>query len=86
MLGPDPHDGPVGTGPGTGVGAPASYAHAPVPVHLLVDRFDEHGPTATLFTEPENGACKHAVRVAFGGELGLPAPFAVAVDTGSFPR
>ncbi|WP_412077248.1 Uma2 family endonuclease [Streptomyces xanthophaeus] len=30
-----------------------AYAHAPVPVYLLIDRFDEHGPTATLFTGPE---------------------------------
>ncbi|MFD6891182.1 Uma2 family endonuclease [Streptomyces sp. NPDC059957] len=63
-----------------------AYAHAPVPVYLLIDRFDEHGPTATLFTEPENGAYKHAVRVAFGDELRLPEPFAVALDTGSFPH
>lgn len=63
-----------------------AYAHAPVPVYLLVDRFDEHGSTATLFTEPENGAYKHAVRVAFGDELRLPEPFALTLDTGSFPH
>lgn len=63
-----------------------AYAHAPLPVYLLIDRFDEHGPTATLFTEPHNGAYKHAVRVAFGEELRLPEPFALTVDTGSFPH
>lgn len=63
-----------------------AYAHAPVPVYLLIDRFDEHGPTATLFTEPENGAYKHAVRVGFGDELRLPEPFALTLDTGSFPH
>ncbi|MFF1413520.1 Uma2 family endonuclease [Streptomyces sp. NPDC058289] len=63
-----------------------AYAHAPVPVYLLIDRFDEHGPTATLFTEPEKGAYKHAVRVAFGDELRLPEPFALTLDTGSFPH
>ncbi|MCX5406332.1 Uma2 family endonuclease [Streptomyces sp. NBC_00335] len=63
-----------------------AYAHAPVPVYVLIDRFDEHGPTATLFTEPENGAYKHAVRVAFGDGLRLPEPFALTLDTGSFPH
>ncbi|MGW0907047.1 hypothetical protein [Streptomyces sp. NPDC002853] len=42
---------------------------------LLVDRFDEHGPTATLFTGSQNGAYKHAERV----------PFAATVDTADFP-
>ncbi|MFD7030143.1 Uma2 family endonuclease [Streptomyces sp. NPDC059917] len=63
-----------------------AYAHAPVPVYLLIDRFDEHGPTATLFTEPRNGAYKHADRVAFGEGLVLPEPFALTLDTGAFPR
>ncbi|MGW6058325.1 Uma2 family endonuclease [Streptomyces sp. NPDC055189] len=62
-----------------------AYAHAPVPVYLLVDRFDEHGPTATLFTGPQNGAYKHAERVPFGESLKLPEPFAATVDTGDFP-
>ncbi|MFE9565758.1 hypothetical protein ACFYM0_32130 [Streptomyces sp. NPDC006487] len=63
-----------------------AYAGSPVPVYLLIDRFDEHGPTASLFTEPQNGAYKHAVRVAFGDELRLPEPFALTLDTGSFPH
>lgn len=29
-----------------------AYAHAPVPAYLLIDRFDEHGPTTTLFSAP----------------------------------
>lgn len=62
-----------------------AYAHAPVPVYLLVDRFDEHGPTATLFTGPQNGAYKRAERVPFGEGLKLPEPFAVTVDTADFP-
>ncbi|MFG3366152.1 Uma2 family endonuclease [Streptomyces sp. NPDC048156] len=62
-----------------------AYAHAPVPVYLLVDRFDEYGPTATLFTGPQNGAYKHAERVPFGECLELPDPFAATVDTAGFP-
>ncbi|MCX4691867.1 Uma2 family endonuclease [Streptomyces sp. NBC_01408] len=63
-----------------------AYAHAPVPVYLLIDRFDEHGPTATLFTGPENGAYRHTERVAFGGVLKLPEPFPVALETEQFPH
>lgn len=63
-----------------------AYAHAPVPVYLLIDRFDEHGPTATLFTGPENGAYRHTERVAFGGVLKLPDPFSVTLETEHFPH
>ncbi|MGG8408709.1 Uma2 family endonuclease [Streptomyces sp. 12297] len=62
-----------------------AYAHAPVPVSLLIDRFDPHGPTTTLFTNPENGVYKDSHRVAFGDVVELPKPFAVKIDTGSFP-
>ncbi|WP_169801308.1 Uma2 family endonuclease, partial [Streptomyces kanamyceticus] len=62
-----------------------AYGHAPVPAYLLVDRFDEHGPTATLFTGPQNGAYKHAERVPFGESLTLSEPFAAVVDTADFP-
>ncbi|MGW6941669.1 hypothetical protein ACWGF3_22085 [Streptomyces xanthophaeus] len=63
-----------------------AYAHAPVPAYLLIDRFDEHGPTATLFTGPENGAYRHPERVAFGGVLKLPEPFPLVLETENFPR
>ncbi|MFJ2771805.1 Uma2 family endonuclease [Streptomyces sp. NPDC087300] len=62
-----------------------AYGHAPVPVYLLVDRFDEHGPTVTLFTGPQNGAYKHTERVPFGEVVKLPEPFASTVDTAGFP-
>ncbi|MFD7625759.1 hypothetical protein ACFV7Q_06860 [Streptomyces sp. NPDC059851] len=62
-----------------------AYAHAPVPVRLLIDGFDQHGPTSTLFTGPQNGAYRHADRVAFGEELELPQPFALTLDTAGFP-
>ncbi|MER7174888.1 Uma2 family endonuclease [Streptomyces mesophilus] len=63
-----------------------AYAHAPVPVYVLIDRFDEHGPTTTVFTEPLNGAYKHTERVPFGEQLSLPAPLDTTVDTGLFPH
>ncbi|MFJ6935271.1 Uma2 family endonuclease [Streptomyces sp. NPDC101132] len=63
-----------------------AYAHAPVPLYLLVDRFDEHGPTATLFAEPENGAYTHIERIAFGKPLVLPEPFGLSIDTAAFPH
>ncbi|MEV7615800.1 Uma2 family endonuclease [Streptomyces sp. NPDC089799] len=63
-----------------------AHARAPVPVYLLIDRFDAHGPTATLFTEPQNGAYRHADRVAFGDELVLPKPFGLKLDTRHFPH
>ncbi|MEU2788838.1 Uma2 family endonuclease [Streptomyces sp. NPDC007100] len=63
-----------------------AYAHAPVPAYLLIDRFDEHGPTTTLFTEPQNGAYKHAERVPFGEAVELPEPFFSTLHTASFPR
>ncbi|MFD3806086.1 Uma2 family endonuclease [Streptomyces sp. NPDC058611] len=63
-----------------------AYAHAPVPVYLLIGRFDEHGPTATLFTGPGNGAYRHAERVAFGEALKFPEPFSVTLETEHFPR
>ncbi|MFF0449082.1 Uma2 family endonuclease [Streptomyces sp. NPDC004609] len=62
-----------------------AYAHAPVPTYLLIDRFDERGPTSTLFTEPENGAYKLTERVPFGREIHLPEPFGLSLDTSVFP-
>ncbi|MFJ2739283.1 Uma2 family endonuclease [Streptomyces sp. NPDC087440] len=61
------------------------YAHAPVPAYLLIDRFDQHGPTSTLFTEPQDGAYKRMERVPFGERLELPEPFAGELDTARFP-
>jgi Uma2 family endonuclease len=63
-----------------------AYAHAPVPIYLLIDRFDEHGPTTTLFTDPESGAYKHAERVPFGKAVTLPDPFVITLDTSPFPH
>ncbi|MFD9717287.1 Uma2 family endonuclease [Streptomyces sp. NPDC059076] len=63
-----------------------TYAHAPVPVHLLIDRFDEHGPTSTLFTKPHHGSYQHAERVPFGQQVRLPVPFDLKLDTAAFPH
>ncbi|WP_354645014.1 Uma2 family endonuclease [Kitasatospora camelliae] len=62
-----------------------SYAHAPVPLYLLIDRFDEHGPTVTLFSEPVNGAYQQAVRRPFGKPVALPEPFDTVLLTDGFP-
>jgi Uma2 family endonuclease len=62
-----------------------AYAHAPIPLYLLVDRFDEAGPTVTLFEEPENGAYRRTVRIPFGEPVKLPDPFGVELATRDFP-
>ncbi|WP_033257798.1 MULTISPECIES: Uma2 family endonuclease [Kitasatospora] len=61
------------------------YAHAPVPLYLLVDRFDEPGPTVTLYSEPSDGAYGQSVRVPFGKPVELPAPFDCVLETADFP-
>ncbi|MEU3597361.1 Uma2 family endonuclease [Streptomyces sp. NPDC006798] len=62
-----------------------AYAQAGIPTYLLVDRFDRHGPTSTVFTEPKNGAYQLARRVPFGDQLHLPEPFDLKIDTSAFP-
>ncbi|MFF6971601.1 MULTISPECIES: Uma2 family endonuclease [Streptomyces] len=62
-----------------------AYAQAGIPVYLLVDRFDPHGPTSTLYTDPLNGAYRLARRVPFGEQLQLPEPFDLKIDTSAFP-
>ncbi|KJK56209.1 restriction endonuclease [Saccharothrix sp. ST-888] len=61
------------------------YAHAPVPLYLLIDRFDEPGPTVTLFSEPHNGAYRQSLRTPFGKPVSLPEPFGVELNTEGFP-
>ncbi|MFJ8045066.1 Uma2 family endonuclease [Kitasatospora sp. NPDC096147] len=62
-----------------------AYAHAPVPLYLLIDRFDEHEPTVTLFSKPLNGAYQVSVRTPFGKPVALPGPFDVELATEGFP-
>ncbi len=61
------------------------YAHAPVPLYLLIDRWDEHGPAVTLFSQPSDGDYRCSERVSFGKPITLPAPFDVRIDTSGFP-
>ncbi|WP_442788635.1 Uma2 family endonuclease [Kitasatospora sp. YST-16] len=61
------------------------YAHAPVPLYLLIDRFDQPGPTVTLYSEPSDGAYGQSVRVPFGKPVELPEPFGITLDTTGFP-
>jgi hypothetical protein len=60
------------------------YASAGVPLHLLIDRFDEDGPAVTLFSDPVDGHYQHVIRIPFGEKISLPEPFAVDLDTGGF--
>ncbi|MEU6734605.1 Uma2 family endonuclease [Streptomyces physcomitrii] len=63
-----------------------AYAHAPVPLYLLIDRFDARGPMVTLYSDPQNGTYKHADVTPFGRPLTLPAPFHATLPTEKFPR
>ncbi|QKW08296.1 Uma2 family endonuclease [Streptomyces sp. NA04227] len=63
-----------------------AYAHAPVPLYLLVDRYDERGPMVTLFSDPQNGTYKHADATPFGRPLTLPEPFHATLPTEKFPH
>ncbi len=61
------------------------YAHAPVPLYLLIDAWDEAGPSVTLYEQPGNGRYNHATTVDFGAKIRLPEPFDVELDTSRFP-
>ncbi|MEE2053859.1 Uma2 family endonuclease [Nocardiopsis tropica] len=62
------------------------YAHAPVPLYLLIDAWDDMGPSVTLYEQPGNGRYNHATTVEFGEKIGLPEPFGLEIDTSRFPR
>ncbi|WAL66238.1 Uma2 family endonuclease [Amycolatopsis cynarae] len=61
-----------------------AYAQAPVPLYLLIDRFDDEGPTVTLFSEPVDGHYRTAERVPFGDSVTLPSPIDLVLDTKEF--
>lgn len=60
-------------------------AHGPVPIYLLVDRFDDDGPTVTVFAEPSGGRYRRERRTPFGEPVTLPAPFDLTLETKEFP-
>lgn len=61
-----------------------AYAHGHIPQYLLIDRYDEDGPAATLFTDPEDGVYCKASRTPFEQRIGLEPPIDVELDTASF--
>lgn len=60
------------------------YAHAPVPLYLLIDRFDEAGPAVTVYSEPTSGYYQRIQRLPFGESLSIPEPVALMLDTAEF--
>jgi Uma2 family endonuclease len=52
------------------------YAEGGVPLYLLVDIED-----VTLFSDPVDGKYETEQTVPFGGELALPEPFGIVLDT-----
>ncbi|WP_307811159.1 Uma2 family endonuclease [Streptomyces fildesensis] len=67
------------------ISKPAAYACAGVRLYLLIDSWAPGGPTVTLFSEPEGDVYRSHHAVKFGDPIELPAPFAITLDTGSFP-
>ena len=61
------------------------YAHGPVPLYLLIDAWDENGPSVTLYEQPGNGRYNQATTVDFGDKIRLPEPFDLEIDTSRFP-
>jgi Uma2 family endonuclease len=62
-----------------------AYAHGPVAHYLLIDAFDEDGPSISLFSNPVDGAYRDAIRTAFGQTVKLPPPLELELDTSTFP-
>ncbi|MYV98794.1 Uma2 family endonuclease [Streptomyces sp. SID3343] len=63
-----------------------AYAQAPVPLYLLIDRWDPAGPSVTLFSEPDRGKYRRFLHIAFGTTIDIPEPFGIELDTSNFPR
>lgn len=61
------------------------YAHGPVPLYVLIDVFDEHEPTTTVFADPHNGEYRHTERIPFGESFTIPEPFSIEIDSARFP-
>jgi len=61
------------------------YAHGPVPLYLLVDRFDDDGPSVTLHSQPRDGHYQHRLSIPFGESIDLPEPIDLTLNTAGFP-
>lgn len=61
-----------------------AYAHGRIQQYLSIDRYDEEGPAATLFTDPEDGVYRKALRTPFGRPVALEPPFELELDTSVF--
>ncbi|WP_370945010.1 Uma2 family endonuclease [Amycolatopsis sp. cg5] len=61
-----------------------AYAEAAVPLYLLIDRFDEHGPLVTVFSEPVAGHYREVNAALFGSLIELPEPIGLKLDTNDF--
>jgi Uma2 family endonuclease len=61
-----------------------AYAHGPIPLYLLIDRFDEDGPAVSLFSEPVEGVYGKTIRVPFGRPIRIGEPFGIELDTSQF--
>lgn len=61
-----------------------AYAEAEVPVYLMIDRFNEHGPLVTVFSEPVEGHYREIMSGLFGSQIELPGPIDLKLDTNDF--
>ncbi|WP_052848549.1 Uma2 family endonuclease [Streptomyces avicenniae] len=66
------------------VAKPAGYAAAAVPLYLLVDPFDAHGPLITLYGNPIADAYETLASVKFGETVSLPKPLGGVLETKDF--
>lgn len=63
-----------------------AYAKGLIPIYLLIDPYDQNGPSFTLFTQPNGARYQGEQTLPFGGRIGLPEPLdAVVIDSAGFP-
>jgi len=62
-----------------------AYAHGRIAQYLLVDAFDDEGPTVSQFTNPVEGVYRNVVRTPFGQKITLLDPVVAVVDSSLFP-
>jgi Uma2 family endonuclease len=62
-----------------------AYAHGGIAQYLLIDAFDEDGPSVWVFSQPEEGTYRTAVRTPFGKPVRLADPVATVIESTLFP-